>query len=62
MMSRKHRERNALRRYLLGHLSPSEQQSVEIRLLREEDLCEELEFVEDELLDDYFLDELSPKE
>lgn len=62
MMRRKHRERNALRRYLLGHLSPSEQQSVEIRLLREEDLCEELEFVEDELLDDYFLDELSPKE
>ena len=61
-MSRKHRERNALRRYLLGQLSPSEQQSVELRLLSEEDFCEELEFVEDELLDDYFLNELSAKE
>jgi CHAT domain-containing protein/cytochrome c-type biogenesis protein CcmH/NrfG len=58
----KHREQITVRRYLLRQLSPSEERKVELRLLSDENFAEELEFVEDELIDDYLLGELTPKE
>lgn len=42
-----------LRRYLLGELEEEEQSRLEERLIREEELFEEMEAVESDLLDDY---------
>lgn len=61
-MIEKHHKQNAIRRYLLNQLSESERQSVELRLLSNEDFSEELEFVEDELIDEYIACELSETE
>jgi tetratricopeptide (TPR) repeat protein len=61
MMGRHHKQ-NAIRRYLLNQLSDAEQQSIELRVLSDEDLYEELEFVEDELIDEYIARELSEAE
>jgi len=51
-----------VRQYLLGHLSDSEQQKVEERLLSEDDLFEELEVTEDELIEEYVAGQLTSKE
>lgn len=61
-MARKDPEQNAVRRYLLNQLSPSEQETVELRLLSDETFSEELQIVEDELIDDYLAGELSSDE
>ena len=53
---------NDVRRYLLKQLSEAEQQTLELRLLSDEEFAEELEIVEDELIDLYIADELSPDE
>ena len=61
-MMGKHQKQNVIRRYLLNQLSEPEQQSVELRLLSDEDFSEELEFVEDDLIDEYIARELSETE
>lgn len=58
----KHHEQDAIRRYLLNQLSDSEQQRIEFRLLSDGDFSEELDFVEDELIDEYIGRELSEPE
>lgn len=57
---RENNEQNVIRRYLLNQLSESERNDFELRLLTEEPLSEELEIVEDELIDDYRTQQLSP--
>ena len=49
-----------IRQYLLGQLGEEGQQDIEQRLLREDDLFQELEIAEDELVDDYVAKELEP--
>ena len=56
----KHQEQKDVRRYLLDRLSESKKQDFEYRLLRDDGLAEELEFAEDELIDEYLANELSP--
>lgn len=58
-MGRKNREQNAIRRYLLKQLSAAEQEDIEFRLLTDETFAEEVEFVEDELIDEFLAEELS---
>jgi len=61
-MARHDKETNAVRRYLLKQLSDSERETVELRFLSDETFAEELEFVEDELIDEYLAGELSHEE
>lgn len=61
-MGRKNQNQKAVRRYLLRQLSDAEQQSLELRLLTDDELSEELEIVEDELIDEYLAEELSSDE
>lgn len=61
-MAREFHEQNAVRRYLLRQLTDSEQQELEFRLLSDEALSEELEFVEEELIDEYLAGELTRDE
>ena len=61
-MVRENHEQNTVRRYLLRQLSAAEQESVEYRLLSDDDFSEELEIVEDELIDEYFAGDLSQTE
>lgn len=61
-MVRENHEQNTIRRYLLRQLSASEQESVEYRLLSDDDFSEELEIVEDELINEYLAGELSQTE
>lgn len=61
-MSSKQTEHNAIRQYLLQQLPDSEQQALELRLLGDQELNEELERVEDELIDEYLENQLSPEE
>ena len=56
------RKQNAVRRYLLKQLSAAEQENLELRLLTDETFAEELEFVENELIDEYLAGELSADE
>jgi len=58
-MVREYNEQNTIRRFLLEQLSDSERLDFELRLLTDEPLSEEVEFVEDELIDDYLAGELS---
>jgi CHAT domain-containing protein len=58
-MVHENNEQNTIRRFLLEQLSDPERQNFELRLLSEDDLWEEVEFVEDELIDDYLAGELS---
>ncbi len=53
-------DRNGLRQYLLGQLAEDQQESLEKRLLNDDEFFEELEIAEDELVDDHLADELSP--
>ncbi len=51
-----------VRKYLLGHLGDEEQQTIEERLMLEDDLFEELEISKGELIEEYSAGELSSKE
>jgi CHAT domain-containing protein/tetratricopeptide (TPR) repeat protein len=51
-----------MRRYLLGELAPAEQQQLEERLLLDDEAFEELLIVEDELIDEYVRQALTPAE
>jgi CHAT domain-containing protein/tetratricopeptide (TPR) repeat protein len=61
-MARNQDDQNAARRYLLRQLSDVEAQAFELRLLSSDELCEELEIVEDELTDEYLAGTLSKAE
>ena len=50
------------RRYLLGQLGDDEQQKIEERLLKEDELAEELEATKDELTQEYVSGQLTSKE
>lgn len=54
--------RRRLKEYLLGSAPPDEQENLECRLLTEGALIEQLEMAEEELIDEYLCDELSPDE
>ena len=51
-----------IRQYLLGQLGEEGQQDIEQRLLREDDLFQELEIAEEELIDEYVDQALSTAE
>lgn len=51
-----------LRQYLLGELTPDNQQSIEERLLTDNDFMEQLLIVEDDLIDDYSAEKLSSQQ
>lgn len=53
-------EQQTIRAYLLGQLSSEQQSQFEERLLTDDDVFQELEIVEDELVDEYLRDELTP--
>src|SRR6185295_12682776 len=59
-MAWKNQNQTAVKRYLLKQLFPPEQQEVELRLLTEDSFAGELEISEDELIDQYLANELSP--
>jgi CHAT domain-containing protein/tetratricopeptide (TPR) repeat protein len=59
-MARQHHEQNPVKRYLLQQLSDPEQQEIELQLLSDEDFSAELDAAEDELIDEYLANELSP--
>jgi hypothetical protein len=52
----------AIRRYLLGELSEQERDQVEERLMSDDDLYQQLLLAEDDLIDEYISDALSPQE
>jgi CHAT domain-containing protein/tetratricopeptide (TPR) repeat protein len=58
----KHPKHNPVKRYLLKQLSDPEQQEIELRLLTDDDFSAELDAAEDELIDEYLANELSPDE
>lgn len=51
-----------IKSYLLGELSQEEAQRLEERLLRDDDFVEHMRLTEDELVEDYVRDSLSPHE
>ncbi|HJP90739.1 MAG TPA: hypothetical protein VJ875_02215 [Pyrinomonadaceae bacterium] len=51
-------DQSRIRQYLLGHLTEEEQQSIEERLMVEDDLCQELEISKGELIEEYRAGEL----
>ena len=53
-------EQQTIREYLLGQLPGEQQSHFEERLLIDDDVFEELEIVEDELVDEYLREELTP--
>ena len=53
------KEQETIRQYLLGLLPPEEMSQLEERLLANSAFYEELLIVEDELVDEYFADELA---
>src|SRR5437868_1961316 len=56
-------DQRAIRQYLLGELSTeSQRRQVEERLMADDDFFEELEISEDELIDQYLNDALTPDE
>ena len=53
----------SLRQYLLGApLEAEQQREIEERLLTDDDFCEQIEIVEDDLIEQYLNEELSPAE
>jgi hypothetical protein len=52
----------AIRSYLLGELSEDERELLEKRLLADEGYFQQLLLIEQDLIDDYLVDELSPEE
>jgi len=61
-MTLNNRDQERIRRYLLGHLTDEEQQTVEDRLMTESDFFEELEVSKDEIIEEYSGGELTAKE
>jgi hypothetical protein len=61
-MSLNNNDQARVRDYLLGHLSPAEQQQIEERLMVEDDLFQELEISKSELIEEYRAGELSEDE
>jgi CHAT domain-containing protein/tetratricopeptide (TPR) repeat protein len=61
-LAHKDHQQSDARRYLLKQLPDSDQSAFELRLLTEDDTFGELEIVEDELIDEYLANELSPDE
>jgi CHAT domain-containing protein len=61
-MTQKNFDQSVVRRYLIDPLSGNEKESIEDRLLADEEFVEELEITENELIDEYLADELSPHE
>jgi hypothetical protein len=59
-MARNYDDQGLIRRYLLNQLTAEEQERIEQRLLTENEVFEELEIAEDELIDDYLSEKLSP--
>jgi tetratricopeptide (TPR) repeat protein len=56
-------QQQLLRQYLLGApLDAAQQQSIEERLLTDDDFCEEIDIIEDELIEQYLGNELSASE
>src|SRR5713101_4947943 len=56
-------QQQLLRQYLLGApLEEAQQQSIEERLLTDDDFCEEIDIAEDELIEQYLGNELSASE
>ena len=56
-------QQQSIRQYLLGApLEADQRQSIEERLLTDDELCEQFEIVEDELIEQYLADELSAPE
>lgn len=53
-------EQQAIREYLLGQLSSEQLSEFEERLLTDDDVLQELEIVEDEMVDEYLREELTP--
>jgi len=53
---------STLRRYLLGELSPEDQLSLELELMTDNHTFEQLSVAEDELVEEYLEDSLSPRE
>ena len=53
-------EQQTIREYLLGQLPGEQQSDFEERLLTDDDVFQELEIVEDELVDEYLREELTP--
>lgn len=53
-------EQQTIREYLLGQLPGEQQSNFEERLLTDDDVFQELEIVEDELVDEYLREELTP--
>lgn len=53
-------DRNGFRDYLLGHLTDTDQQEFERRLISSEDVLEELLASEDDLIDEYLAQQLAP--
>ena len=61
-MSLNNHDQERVRDYLLGHLSPAEQQQIEERLMVDDDLFEEFEISKGELIEEYRAGELSGDE
>lgn len=61
-MAQNNQDQIDVRRYLLEPLSANDKESIEDRLVADEDFLEELEIVENELIDEYLGNELSPAE
>lgn len=61
-MSLNHDDEQQIRSYLLGALAQEEMRELEERLLREEEFANQVLLIEDELIEDYTLGELSDKE
>lgn len=55
-------EQNAIRQYLLGLLGPEQRPALEERLLTDDAFYEELLIAEDDLIDQYVADSISPAE
>lgn len=53
-------DRDGLRQYLLGQTAEDQLENVEKRLLTDDGFFEELEIAEDELIDEYLTNELTP--
>jgi CHAT domain-containing protein/tetratricopeptide (TPR) repeat protein/anti-sigma-K factor RskA len=61
-MNLSHDDELRVRSYLLGELAQEEARRLDERLLREEEFVEQVLLIEDELIDDYALGDLSPEE
>ncbi len=61
-MTLSHDEERRIRSYLLGELDPDDARQLDDRLLRDDDLAEQVGLVEDEIVEDYVRGDLSADE